>query len=380
MISMRMRQVTSAVAAGLVLWAGSGCQNGGEEASLPDEQWSTKTQSVLAKDPAMSTLALPQMPGIETVADLRAASVELLLQAADSTNPLLRANAIEALQAEPGRLTPVVRLALADENRGVRFVAAMTVGEMRLNELAHLVEPLLDDGSESVQVAAIYALKRCSRPVDVNPLGRMVMSSDPEVKANSAVVLGKLGESSAIPMLREAVRMDMARWSIARIRIVDLQIAEAMVKLGADKQIEVIRAALYAPDEEGEIAVLACQLCGRLMDEAYVGSLRDMAMRMGRDQKPAEIRLAAAEAVARIRPDMAPVEVVLAYASSEMWELRVQTAMALGQFRDGAVLPTLSAMLNDPNPLVQVASAGALLLVTAESRSESDPNQGLRGG
>ena len=215
-----------------------------------------------------------------------------------------------------------------------------------------------------MQAAAIYAMRRCGHQVDISPLGRMVMSSDPEVKANAAMVLGKLGDASAIPMLKEAVKRDMSMASVARVRIVDLQIAEAMVRLGAQKEIEVIRAALFAPEEQGEISVLACQLCGKLRDEAYAASLQDMAVRMGRDQKPAEIRLAAAEAVARIKPEKAPVDVVLAYAGSEMWELRVQTAMALGQFNEAAVLPTLTVMLNDPNPLVQVAAAGAILRVT----------------
>jgi len=339
----------------------AGCRSAGEDVASPADHWSSKDQSAMARDPMLPRRSLPKPVTRNEAVDLRQAAVDLLLQAADSTNPLLRANAVEALQVDRDHIEAVVRVALGDENRGVRFIAAMTVGQLRLDTIAHLAEPLLMDESDSVRAAAIYALRQCGRRPDRNPLAQMIMSDDPEVKGNAALVLGELGDSSAIPMLREAVRTKMARAPVARVRIVDLQIAEAMVKLGAESELQVIRAALFAPEEQGEIAVLACQLCGRLRDQTYAATLLDMATRTGRSREPAEIRLAAAQALAQMQPSQLPLHVPLAYVDHQSWELRMQAATTLGWLGGPAAMEPLRVLLDDANPLVQVAAAGAVL-------------------
>ena len=343
-----------------LLWL-VGCQADGEQASGPTQPWSTKSQSVLPRDPATPRLDVPERIDAGEVASLRAAAIDLLLQAADSTNPLLRANAIEALDEAPEHLEPVVAGALDDDNRGVRFVAAMTVGNHRLRSLADRVEPLLDDESLSVQASAIFALRRCGRKVNPSPLSAMIASSDPEVRGNAALVLGELGDSSALPMLREAIRRSMPLASLARVRVVELQIAEAMVKLGQQSELEVIRAALFTPPEQGELAALACQICGRLRDQAYTASLHDMATRTGRDQEPAEVRLAAAAALGMIDPARAPGSVPMGYVGSDRYDLRAQAALALGYCSGPAALPTLATMMEDQSAVVQVAAAGSIL-------------------
>jgi HEAT repeat protein len=346
----------------------TGCQGNGEsreQAVTTDADWSTKQRSVLAREPEMRPLRMPESFDSSKAPELRSAAMEILQQAADSTNPLLRANAIEAMHVVPERITPLVRLGLGDENRGVRFVSAMTVGELRLAELCDLVEPLLDDESDSVHAAAIYAMRRCGRDVDPSPLAGMLFSPDPEVKGNAALVLGELGEASAIPMLKQAVHHQPERLSMARARIIELQIAEALVKLGDESGLEVIRASLFTPPEQGELAVLACQMCGRLNDQTYLASLREKAIRTGQQQEPAEIRLAATQAVAQLDPVRAPFDVALAYTNSEYFTIRAQAAAVLGWSRDATIVARLTTLLDDPNPLVQVAAAGAILRATA---------------
>jgi HEAT repeat protein len=305
------------------------------------------------------------------------ASIDLLLQAAGSPVPQLRANAIEALHEAPASLSRVVQRALADENRGVRFAATMTVGTLRLVPLAPLVEPLLHDESDSVRAAAIFALRTCGRSVSPDPLARMIMSQDPEVKANAAIVLGKLGNPSAAPMLRLAARSRSERISPARAKIVELQIAEALVKLGEEREIEAIRAALFSPSGQGEIRAFAAVILGRLRDEAYVGTLRDMAIRTGDRQEAAEVRMAATMSVARINPAAAPIEVPLEYMAHERPELRAQAALTLGAIGNAAALDPLQGLLVDENPLVQVSAAGAILEILGPG---SPPRGNLRGG
>jgi HEAT repeat protein len=366
---MMTNATTRVAAAGALLAAGlAGCSSEQKEASAevrPRLAWSTKDQSRIGADPTIDPLVVTDTIDIETVTGVRAGAVDLLLQAADSTNPMLRANAIEALHGSPEDLERAVRIALGDENRGVRFVAAMTVGKKDLCELAPLVEPLLDDESQSVEAAAIFALRRCGRMPNLNPLAEMVLSPDPEIRANAAMVLGRLGDPTAMPMLRQAMRQTSPRVSRVRNRIVELQIAEAMVRLGDESAMDVIRAALFAPTErEGELTVLACMLSGELGDAAYAAALGDMAIRRGRRQEPAEVRLAATVALARLDPGRAPREVAVEYVSSCRFQIRAQAASALGWSPAPATGETLRAMLDDPNPMVQVAAAGAVLRVT----------------
>ncbi len=288
-------------------------------------------------------------------------AVDILLDAMESEYPQLRANAIEALQYAPEHLEPAVRQGLVDENRGVRFGAAMMIGRMQMEGVAHLLEPLLEDESESVQAAAIFGMHACGQEVDLNPLARMIRSDNPEVRSNAAVVLGEIGERSAARMIRAAVGRGMGRVAPARVRIVELQMAEAMVRLGDERQLEVIRAALFSPAEQGEVTALACLICGSLRDERAVPNLLQLAQREGQRRQPAEVRMAATMAVAQIQPSQAPASVPMAYIENEEPALRAQAASTMGYLRDDESFSALRRMLRDESPLVQVAAAGAVL-------------------
>jgi HEAT repeat protein len=327
------------------------------------EPWSTKGVSVVHR-------ASPPVRGggpSRDDAGLRDRAIEILLEAVRSPRPVVRANAIEALHPAPEYLEPVVSEALGDENRGVRFVAAMTAAQVRLCSLVPLIEPLRLDESESVQAAALLALRLCGHAVSLDPLARWIRSDDPEVRANTAMVLAEMGNPSAIPMIREAAPVGMGRVSDARVRIVTLQMAEAMVSLGAGEEIEAIRAALFLPSEQGEATALACMMCGRLGDERALSNLEQLALRSDLQRPPAEVRMAAAWGVAQLAPERAPLQVPLEYTRSHSPTLRMQAAHTLGRFpARPEVVAALRAMLEDPEAQVRVAAAGAVLLLTAE--------------
>ncbi len=297
----------------------------------------------------------------------RQSAIEILKQAAESDNPLLRANAIESLHYAPEVLESVLQERLADENRGVRFIAVMSVGRFQLKELAPLVYPLRHDDAPSVRAAAIYALTRCGEEVDPTPLASMLLGDVPEAKANAAIVLGELGDSSAIPLLRRAVGRGMSRVSEAQAKIIDLQIAEAMVKLGDDRELEAIRATLFAPAEQGELIALACQMLGRLNDARAAPNLMDLAGREGRRELPAEVRMAATMALAELGAD-APVTVPLRFASSRDFQQRAQAAVTLGAIQTSGSAQALRQLLTDSNPLVQICAAGGVLRQAATHR------------
>ena len=63
---------------------------------------------------------------LENAVEVREAAIDLLEDATQSTNPLLLAHTVEALEQAPEAAEPIVLAALAHPNRGVRFAAAMT--------------------------------------------------------------------------------------------------------------------------------------------------------------------------------------------------------------------------------------------------------------
>ena len=164
----------------------------------PDHQrWGTKSDSLQPKPIVAPILAVSTIESNGEVRsnELREAAIELLSQAMNSTYPLLRANALEALQLAPEVFEPFVRKSLVDPNIGVRFIAAMSIGQLKMKHLAHLAEPLLHDPSQSVQAAAIFALHKCGHQVDLTPLAEMILSNKPEIRGNAAMVLGDLGNT-----------------------------------------------------------------------------------------------------------------------------------------------------------------------------------------
>jgi HEAT repeat protein len=155
------------------------------------------------------------------------------------------------------------------------------------------------------------------------------------------------------------------------VKIVELQMAEALVKLGQRQQLEPIHAALYSPNEESELAALACQMCGRLRDSSIAPDLSNIMRDSSQRARPAEVRLAAAMALAQIDPARArgsagvggptAADITLMYIESEDYRLRAQAALTLGVIGDVQTLPQLTRLMSDANPLVQVAAAGAIL-------------------
>jgi HEAT repeat protein len=303
---------------------------------------------------------------------VRASALNILAEALDSLDPRIRANAIESMRYAPrDDLAYAIRLGLGDENRGVRFVSAMLIGEKEVCGNAILLEPLLLDQSKSVQAAAMYSLYRCGEKVNLNPIAEMLSSNDPELRGNAAIILGRLGNPSAINLVRAASRDEMYGILPIRRRLINLQLSEALVLLGEKDEIQVIRAAIFSAASEAEVTALACQIVGRLHDVTVLPTLESLASDNTPHRQPDEVQLVAATAVAEIAPSRMPTEIVLRYSSSQEPRLRAQCAVALGTQGNRLSLGPLALLLKDRDPLVQIAAAGAILRIdNADSVAE----------
>ncbi len=316
--------------------------------------------------PAQTPVAVPAATDPVAAAQLRERAMTILLAGTRSQSPEERANALEALIPMPARLKPAAAAGLADPNPGVRAIAAMAVGKARLADLAGQVRPLLSDPLPQVRANAIYALMRCDQPIDPTPLAEMLRDPSPQVRAQAAFVLGELGEKSAIGPLREAQRQGLAKAATAAVRMMELQIAEARVKLGDDDALIDIRTALFpARSEDLEATALAAQIVGQIGDKGSIDRLMFLTAEWDRDKQPlpAEIRLAAAGSLARLGRRQGAF-IAEQYKASPNDVLRAQAAVVLGDTGWTDNLASLSPMLEDPSGRVRVAAAAAVARIT----------------
>ncbi len=305
--------------------------------------------------------------GAIRVSQLREDTIEQLMELSRSEYALVRANAVEALEEVQTRASEVVGDRLLDRNEGVRTVAAMVAGRLRMSEHVGRLEQLKSDSSPHVRAAVVYALRECGVDADPTVLADLVLEHrDPRVRAHAAFILGELGDRSALGLLRQASSEPMRRASPSAVTLMRLQVAEAMVKLGDDEQLSVIRAALYpARAEELEAAALAVQILGEVQDRAVIDQLIELAKGPEEIERamPAEVRLAAAGALARMGLPQGTY-VADAYREHEMDVLRAQAAAVYGEAGSRETVPVLETLRRDGSEMVQVAACGALLKVT----------------
>ncbi len=307
--------------------------------------------------------AAARPPSAVEVSSMRERAIDLLLEASTSPDPQARANAVEGLSLATGRLRTVLPAALADGNVGVRSVAAMAVGNLQLAGFEGRLRELERDPSPFVRSSAIFALARLGEPVDRTPLAGLLLNDpSPRVRAQAAYILGELGERSALPLLREADRAMLLRASPAEVRVMRLQFAEAMVKLGETGPIEAIRAALYpSRPEELESAALAVQIIGEVGDKASIDQLVVLsAYREGDRKLPAEVRLAIASSLAKLGLEGGSF-IADEYVASPTPTLRAQAAHVYGLTGGAGNLRVLGGLMDDPEPRVRVSAAAGVI-------------------
>lgn len=310
---------------------------------------------VAGYNPAPGTPAAEERSG-------REAAFSRLLAMTSSPNPQVRANALEGLGRAGQRAEPAVAIGLQDENPGVRAVAASVAFKARLGALAPTLRALTTDESDFVRASAKAALHSLGQPVDPSELSTMLLESrNPRLRAHAAFVLGEMGDESAVPLLRQAWVTPIPTAAEIERRLVRLQIAEALIKLGDETSIDAVRAALYpSRPEELEATVLAVQIIGEVRDRGSIDQLIYLSDDSGDRVMPAEVRLAVAGALAKMGMSEGgfiadeffdhPIEVI-----------RAQAATVYGRTGQPEHLARLRLMLNDPSETVRVAAASGVL-------------------
>jgi HEAT repeat protein len=186
-------------------------------------------------------------------------------------------------------------------------------------------------------------------------------------------VLGELGESGAIPLLRRAIYDED----------VTLQAVEAMAKLGDDRAYQQLT--IFTHDFRGDRRIIALNALGALRDPK---GLKAIELQFT-EASMIEVRLAAARALGRFgRKDglrialqqldfKSPSSREGDPAANQVMRIRSMAALALGSIGDPAALPKLRARLDaQDDPRVQVAAAKAILEIVRTGPPASTESSG----
>jgi len=306
--------------------------------------------------------------------ELRTIAIDNLMRMTEDPSPEVRANAIEALSSVSSKVEPIVALALTDPNEGVRTVAIMVAGKSKLSSLAPSIRELTQDQSPFVRSAALYALGSFGDQVDLTELSMLLFEHhNPRVRSQVAFILGELGDTSAVPMLQQATFEPITNASTIETKIYRLQLAEALIKLGAGQNIDTIRAALYpSRPEELEATALAVQIIGQVHDETSIDQLIYLSDEDADIPMPAEVRLGVAISLAQMGHREGAF-IADEYFDSENSTVRALSAIVYGKTQAAGNLGKLEIlMVNDSSPLTRVAAAGAIVDYTQNARALSD--------
>lgn len=306
---------------------------------------------------------LPSEPVRRSAARERAIAV--LMEMSRSARPEVRANAIEALLEAPARLGEVLPAGLSDPSPAVRAVAVSAVGRAGAREYAGRVSSLLRDPSPYVRASAMYAASRVGVPADQTPLAGMLTGSDLNLAGHAAYVLGEIGNPSAAAVLRSAARRVSPLADRTLLTKLDLQISEALVKLGDSQGLDRLRAALlpFVPaDLEG--AALAAQILGQLRDRGSLDFLVRLTDVPDPDSgpMPAEVRMAAALALRRMGLPRSGPAVADEFIAHERATLRVQALFEYGEAAEPRMATVAVRMMEqDEQESVRLAAAAAIV-------------------
>jgi HEAT repeat protein len=289
-----------------------------------------------------------------------------LIQSVGSSSPLLRSHAIEALsEARQTSAMAYIREGLNDSYWGVRFTACLSVMKMKDVSAKPQLERLVkSDPNKSVRAAAAGTLNVLGNPRYTSLLGQTLFDKDVIVRRNTATVLGLMGKTDAIRLLKSAAIRD-------EDVSVKLQAVEAMTLLGSTwAQRLMINNTRSVFDDECILAMLS-------LARANVESAGDMiAYVYERSGAPDRLgmKLVAARALAMLQDYRGKSMALnaLTYRTGDAANaatIRNLAAMALGEMRDASTLTALERAMNDPSEDVRIAASLAVLKIVNVSGS-----------
>ncbi len=299
------------------------------------------------------------------VFELQRKARSVLINYTYSKDPLLRSHAIESLaKSKQVSTIDVILSGLEDDYWGVRFTSALAIMELKYDKAKPiLLRKIKQEKNKSVKIAISATLHSMGDERFTSLIGQGLFDrTDPIVRRNAALVLGRLGQKGAIKILRSALRDDDIS--------VRLQVLEALTLLGNTRAQRLMLDSYLRSyyDDERILAILA--LANAKVVEAKPPIIKIFDESKSRSRLG--MKLISARALAMLG-DFRGRETALDALDykdkdkSKQTLIRKLAALALAEMpQDNYTLYKLSRKLTDPNPDVRIASAFAILKSTTE--------------
>ncbi len=308
-------------------------------------------------------------------------ALSALRQASEAPDAVTRANAIEAMSRTLGADSGAVyKEALGDQYPAVRFAAAMAIGEVQYASAKPLLMQMAMDKGHNAKVepdkrvycAVIFALHRLGVQTHTGDLYPLLFDDEKEVRANAAMVMGRLGNPSAMTPLK-------TRQQHEQDPSVELQLVEALAILGDSRNSNILES--YTKMQFLDDRLVAISAMEKIRSPRSEQVLRSLTS----DKQPPRVRVAAAGGLARLgfadedlyelctQAAQQPEKVFdKAFASErtvsevEIYSLQRLAAMSLGWFDHYMTVSVLHPLLGSNDGSVRVAAAMSILMQTAD--------------
>jgi HEAT repeat protein len=295
--------------------------------------------------------------GSEAAKSLVPDAEKIVLNGLKSPDGRIRSNAIEVVASgQKTEMMPKVVALLNDADMPVRFAAAVAIGDTQYKAGEKKLVQLLKDPDLNVVIAASYALCKLGSQDYLKMIESAAGTDDQTVKANAAMLLGKLKSKRSLPLLYKLKDNPDAS------DIVAFNAVEAIARIGDEKiysKIWTMLISVYADD--------------RYMGTHAMGALGGIkganAIITLLDDEVAEVRLSAAEELGMLGDTSGEI-VVLEYLNSpesaekETIERRnTLAALAIGQIGTEPLTAHLPKLLKNDSQFVRLATAKSVFIL-----------------
>jgi HEAT repeat protein len=310
-----------------------------------------------------------------------------LLQAAVSNDPMTRTYAMEGIgkrlgAAEAGTLMQ----GLDDKAVTVRFAAAMSLGDLAYPPAEGRMEQFILNPATDQRVvcAAIYCLYRLGNSKYASQLGAILNSDFKFGRATAAMVMGKMGETSAIKPLQSLLADEQDP-------TVRLNTIEALARLGDQHSLRMLES--YAKGYYLDMRLAAIPTIAELRPPSTDRLLHSLLS----SDNPPRVRVTAAGGLGTIgQADDDAYDMCLAAAAFplkfyqasygedktfkpyEISSLQRLAALSLGHIRRRSAMDRLHSLLESPEGGVRVATAMALLEIISRKPAAPRPGPAAR--
>jgi HEAT repeat protein len=272
-------------------------------------------------------------------------------------NPHVKTNAIEVVAStRQYEMMPTVEVLLDDDITPVRFAAALAVGDMKYAPAKDAVRRLMSDKNLNVKLAAAYALRQLGGQSYSQLFSDALENQDQTVRSNAALILGKIGDKSALPKLKTLLHDSQSTDQTMFVAV------EAMARLKDESVYPKLWAMLISTYADDRVSGI------RAMGALGTAPARNALITM-LDDKVVEVRLAAAEQLGALGDTAGEPEVKDFFTGKNVTDTertnraKALAALAIGRIKTPDLIVFLPDLLNSNSVGVRLAAAKAALLI-----------------